>query len=330
MSKVLFIQTAFIGDAILASGLLEKWHAHYPDDEIHLLVRKGNESLFTHHPFLVDLLVWDKKKAKYAGLLGLWRIIRQRKYDKVFNLQRFGATGLLAGYSGAREIIGFKKNPFAFLFTESHPHHIGDGTHEVERNHSLIAKYTDGNAAKPMLYPGKADEETIKPYLNHKFICLAPTSVWFTKQLPAAKWIFFLREIPADYSVYLLGAPSDRHACDAIMHESGRADVHNLAGELNLLQSAALMKHATMVYANDSAPMHLASSVNAPTTALFCSTVPRFGFGPLSDVNHVIEAREGLPCKPCGLHGKKACPLNHFKCGNTISIQDMKAVLPDS
>ncbi len=327
MSKVLFIQTAFIGDAILASGLIEKWHSKYPTHEVHLLVRKGNESLFMHHPHLSDLLIWDKKQAKYSGLLGLLSIIRKRKYDKVFNLQRFGATGLLAGFSGAREIIGFKKNPFAFLFTEAHPHNIGDGTHEIERNHSLIAKYTEGRAAKPMLYPGKADEQAVKPYLEKRFICLAPTSVWFTKQLPAAKWIFFLREVPEAFTVYLLGAPSDRHACDEIMHQSGRADVHNLAGKLTLLQSAALMKHAAMVYANDSAPMHLASAVNAPTTAVFCSTVPRFGFGPLAEEHHIIEAQAGLTCKPCGLHGKSACPLKHFKCGNTISVQEMKAVL---
>jgi ADP-heptose:LPS heptosyltransferase len=43
------------------------------------------------------------------------------------------------------------------------------------------------------------------------------------------------------------------------------------------------MKDAAMNYVNDSAPMHFASAVNAPVTAVYCSTIPAFGFGPLSD-----------------------------------------------
>jgi len=43
MKKFLVIQTAFIGDVVLATGILEKLHHFYPDAEIDLLVRKGNE-----------------------------------------------------------------------------------------------------------------------------------------------------------------------------------------------------------------------------------------------------------------------------------------------
>jgi len=57
MPKILVIQTAFIGDAVLATGLLEKLHASFPDKQIDFLVRKGNESLFTKHPFLHELLI---------------------------------------------------------------------------------------------------------------------------------------------------------------------------------------------------------------------------------------------------------------------------------
>jgi heptosyltransferase-2 len=60
--------------------------------------------------------------------------------------------------------------------------------------------------------------------------------------------------------------------------------------------------------------------MNAPVTAYFCSTTPKFGFGPLSEDAEVIETEEKLSCKPCGLHGYKACPKGHFKCGETISV----------
>ncbi|MFB6306649.1 MAG: glycosyltransferase family 9 protein, partial [Flavobacteriales bacterium] len=58
--KILVIQTAFIGDAILATGVIEKLNESFPDAEIDILVRKGNESLFEKHPFLNRILIWQK------------------------------------------------------------------------------------------------------------------------------------------------------------------------------------------------------------------------------------------------------------------------------
>jgi heptosyltransferase-2 len=87
------------------------------------------------------------------------------------------------------------------------------------------------------------------------------------------------------------------------------------------------MKDATMNYVNDSAPMHLASAMNAPVTAIFCSTVPAFGFGPLSNKSVVIESKEKLTCRPCGLHGYRACPQKHFKCATTIESDALLASL---
>src|SRR5215467_2333249 len=117
MQRLLIIQTAFIGDVVLATSLIEKLHHHYPDAQIDFLVRKGNEGLLAGHPWLHELLVWDKREYKLRNLWKTIRIVRKRKYDKVINVQRFASTGLLTVFSGARETIGFDKNPLSFLFT---------------------------------------------------------------------------------------------------------------------------------------------------------------------------------------------------------------------
>ncbi|MFX8393269.1 hypothetical protein ABTL67_19395, partial [Acinetobacter baumannii] len=90
---ILIIQTAFIGDAVLATGLSEKLHAFFPNAQIDFLVRKGNESLFSNHPFLHKVLIWNKKQSKYKNLLQLLIQIRSNKYDTIINVQRFAATG---------------------------------------------------------------------------------------------------------------------------------------------------------------------------------------------------------------------------------------------
>ena len=116
--------------------------------------------------------------------------------------------------------------------------------------------------------------------------------------------------------MYLLGGPADAEACRRIAEAAGRGEV--LAGRLSLLGTAALMEGAAMNYVNDSAPLHIASAMNAPVTAIFCSTVPAFGFGPLRANGRILETTEKLDCRPCGLHGHRACPKGHFRCATGI------------
>lgn len=324
---ILIVQTAFIGDVILATGLIEKLHQHYPEAHIDFLLRKGNESLLKNHPKLREVHVWDKKGGKYKNLLRLVKKVRKRRYDLVVNVQRFANSGFLTAFSGAKETIGFDKNPFSWSFTKKVGHKIEEGTHEVARNHELIRTFTDNEPHKPTLYPSPEDFEKVASYTERPFVCMAPASVWFTKQYPKEKWIELVKTMPEEIKIYLLGAPGDKALCDEIIHASGSNNADNLCGQLNLLQSAALMKSAELSYVNDSAPMHLASSVNARTCAIFCSTIPGFGFGPLSDFAEVVEVSEELTCRPCGLHGKKACPEGHFKCGFDIDTQKLVAVL---
>lgn len=62
MQKFLIIQTAFIGDVVLATSLIEKLHYHFPKAEIDFLLRKGNESLLANHPFLNQVITGISKK----------------------------------------------------------------------------------------------------------------------------------------------------------------------------------------------------------------------------------------------------------------------------
>lgn len=330
MQKFLVIQTAFIGDAVLATALIEKLHNQFPGSAIDFMVREGNEGLLKNHPFLNELLVWKKKEGKYKNLLKLLKLVRHNKYDKVINVQRFAATGFLTVFSNAKETIGFDKNPWSLFYTRKIKHEIStqkNYLHEVDRNQKLIEHFTGSEAAKPRLYPAKEDYEKIKQYQQTSYLCLAPASVWFTKQFPKEKWISFINQLPVTYNIYLLGAPSDVVLAEEIKHKSNNPNVINLAGKLTFLQSAALQQSAVMNYVNDSAPMHFASAVNAPVTAIYCSTVPSFGFGPLSDNSSIVQTLEPLACKPCGLHGHKQCPLGHFKCALTIQNEQLLSVL---
>ncbi|MDX9696800.1 MAG: glycosyltransferase family 9 protein [Bacteroidales bacterium] len=323
MKRFLIIQTAFIGDVVLATPLIEKLHKFYPESQIDFLLRKGNEGLLVKHPFISNLLIWDKKKNKKKNLIQIIKQIRVNKYDYVINLQRFASTGIITACSGSKTKIGFNKNPISFLFTKKVKHEIGSGKHEVERNIELISEITDTSFCKPKLYPIDNDFQLTSQYKSQPYICIAPTSVWFTKQYPKEKWVELINQVDQVYQIYLIGGPDDANACNEIISLSKRNYLINLCGKLSFLQTSALLVDAKMNYVNDSAPMHMASAMNAPVTVIFCSTIPSFGFGPLSDNSRIIETTEKLDCRPCGLHGFKNCPKGHFNCALTIKTTDL-------
>jgi len=331
MQRVLIIQTAFIGDVVLASAMLESLHQAFPTAELDILLRKGNESLFKGHPYLHDTLVWNKQNHKYKHLWQILTQIRKNKYDAVINLQRYAATGFLTALSGAKEKIGFDKNPLSSLFTKVIQHQMGSssGLHEIERN-QLLLHWPDTKLCMPKLYPTKSDTQFVEQFKNGKYICIAPSSVWMTKQFPPEKWIAFLAQLPEDMLVYAMGGPGDYDLCQSILDQGNHRQSVNLAGKCNFLQSAALMKDALMNYVNDSAPMHFCSSVNAPVTAIYCSTIPNFGYGPLSTKSFIVQINRDLACRPCGLHGKNQCPELHFDCGYKIEIAQLMRCLPAS
>ena len=325
MAGVLLIQTAFIGDVILATPLIEALFSQNPNRPIDFLLRKGNEGLLNQHPKLRKVWIWEKKGNKYQNLRKLSKGIRKQSYDYVINLHRFSSSGFITVFSGAKVTIGFNKNPLSHFFSHRISHVMQSGIHEVDRNAALLAPILgkDQDQMRPKLYPSQQDYTKIEPYIHKPYVCIAPSSVWFTKAFPQHKWIALTERIPHLWKIFLLGGPGDKENCQNILSRSTHPGISNLAGELSLLQSAALMAKASMNYVNDSAPMHLASAMNAPTTAIFCSTDPKFGFGPLSDQSFIVQNLVPPSCKPCGLHGFDKCPKEHFNCAEKIPIEEI-------
>ena len=325
MKKILIIQTASIGDVILTTAIAEKIHAEKPNAAIDFLVKKGNETLFHHHPYIQKVLIRDKTLPKKKCFLQLLQQIYAEKYDLIVNVQRHSFTALLTLFGGAKETSGFKGNLWSIFYSHRSAHRIQPalGMHETERNQQLIQHLTGKTPGPVMLYPDNKAFAKVSEYKTIPYITIAPASLWFTKQFPKEKWSDLIRQIPETFTVYLLGGKNDNALCEDILTHSERKNCLTLAGKFSLLETAALMKHSVMNFVNDSAPLHLASAVNAPVTAIFCSTVPGFGFGPLSEKSFVVETKKSLPCRPCGLHGKKKCPKKHFDCAMTIKIEDL-------
>jgi heptosyltransferase-2 len=92
MQRVLFIQTAFIGDAILGTAAVRALHDQ--GFQVDVLVRKGNEIFYKGQPNVNQVWVWDKKK-KWKSWWTLLKGVRRVKYDKIYLAQRFFYHGVV-------------------------------------------------------------------------------------------------------------------------------------------------------------------------------------------------------------------------------------------
>ena len=331
----MFVQTAFIGDAILMTAMVEAWRNSHPQAEIHVCVRSGNEALFAGHPEVHRVWIWDKNGGvlkRYGKLLRLaWRI-RSLGLHAFFTPHRHASSAILARFSRATVRVGFSSNPLAsWVFTHVAKHEMDSGIHEVERNHLLIAPWTS-KVSSPKLYPKKEHRSRAESQLGAwggQTILMAPSSQWATKQWPREHWLGLIKSVQTslpDQQIALIGGPGDGVFLRDLAGEAGLTE-DRVVTSWELLESAALVEGAKALVTNDSGPLHIASAMNTPTLAIFCSTVPHYGFGPLAAASKVIEVDSVLDCRPCGLHGHQRCPLGHFACGWNVDVSRVAQAL---
>lgn len=241
---LLLLQPAFLGDVVLSTALIESWHRAFPQDPIRVWVRKGADSFFDDHPFVTEVLVWDRSgRGKYQRMLSLAFKARRRRPAMVVNLHRFSSMALVAKVIGAPENAGFEGVSSFGLKTKRVEHGIGDGRHETERNHTLIAGRVgpfDSARDRPRLHPSGAHRTAVRSWPAEAAI-LAPSSVWATKRWPESHWSELVDALhEEDRDVVMMGGPGDDRLLESIVIRCSRRPLV-MAGQLSLLGSASLM-----------------------------------------------------------------------------------------
>jgi heptosyltransferase-2 len=333
-SRILIIQTAFIGDVILCTPLIKVLRETFPDAFISFLLIPETENVSENNPHLNEVLVYDKREKRGLGsFLQIVTKVKQGKFDLAVIPHRSLRSSLLAYLSGIPERIGFDRAIGSSLFTRKVTYRAN--LHEVDRNLSLLSCFTPHPTdTSPELFPSTEDFSYARKLLSdsgiaegEKIVGVAPGSVWATKRWLPERFAevsdLLLKEAGA--KVVFLGSEEDRTLCERIA-DSMTEKPSTLAGKTSVLQSAAIVSLCKVILSNDSAPVHIASAMGTPVVAIFGSTIPEFGFAPYG-VDQVIIQKQ-LDCRPCGIHGRRQCPEKHFRCMQDISIEEvLEAVL---
>ena len=317
----LVVQTAFLGDVILSTGLLSALaERHGPVD---VVTTPAAAPLLETHPAVRAVVPYDKHGTD-RGIDGFFRLVRTLKgrgYVRVFVPHRSLRSAMLARLAGIPERIGFAGGPGSWSYTRRIPMPL-EG-HDAERQ---LALASGGQMARVSLGLTGEDREAAGRWLRERgipdgFVALAPGSIWGTKRWPGYTALATHIEGP----VVVIGGPGDAALAERVAEAApGRA--YSAAGELSLRATGALLERARVLVTNDSAPLHLAGAVGTPVVALFGPTVPSFGFGPRGPHDRIVQ-RDGLACRPCSRHGPQVCPLGHHRCMNEILVEEVRRVV---
>ena len=320
MNKILVVQTAFIGDAILTLPMIQKLKEILNDINIQVLCIPSTQEIFSASPYVDKVIAYDKK-GRDKSLLSLIKLIskiRSEKYSRIYSPHRSFRTSLIVKFSGVKLTFGFNSSSLKGVY--NYIIKYDSKKHEIQRNLDLIGYSYDSESwkIKPELnFSGIKAIPLEKIFVNYKsrskYIVVAPGSVWKTKRYPAEFYLSIIKYLVGrKYFVLLLGGEKDIALCNSLESEF-RENVKSVAGKFSLTESVLLLSNAEMLISNDSAPTHLGMCADIPVLTIYCSTVPDFGFYPYNAASSYISYND-LTCKPCGIHGHEKCPVGTFEC----------------
>ncbi|MDE2293603.1 MAG: hypothetical protein KGL53_16090 [Elusimicrobia bacterium] len=331
-ANVLLLQTSFLGDALLSLPLAKRLKEVLPGARLTVLARPDTADVFRSCPAVDAVMVDDKRGADSGpgGLLRAARRVREAGFDLALVAHRSLRSALLCRLAGVPRRIGFSSSAGAFLFDETVP--FPWGAPEAERNLALLLPLAPGLRSAPgdsLYLAGGPDGSgpAVRARLAAEgvgerdvLVGIHAGSVWPTKRWPAERFAALAGRLAREEGVkpVLIGGPGDKALAAAVAAGAG-APVLDWTGRTTLPELLALVPRLSLLVTNDSGPMHVAAAHGVPVLAFFGPTTKELGFFPYGEGHRVLEA--DLSCRPCGLHGAKACPEGHFLCMRLITVE---------
>ena len=310
MSKILIIRFSSIGDIVLTTPIIRCVKTQLDGAEVHLLVKKGFESVLENNPYIDKIHVFEN------NLHALLSNLYAERFQLVIDLQKNLKSQYLSFRLGVEGVTFDKLNIKKFLLT-TFKIDILPRIHIVDRYLAAIYKKGVINDGKGLDFIiSSKDRESISDLMPKRYNVLVLGATHFTKRMPFVKCqeIVTRSTIP----IVMIGGSDVVELGLRLLRATSNDKVIDLCGQLTLGQSAAVLEKANIVITGDTGMMHIAAALNKNIEVYWGNTTPIFGMYPYlpsettsTFTDHQVE---GLTCRPCSKLGSKSCPKGHFNC----------------
>lgn len=310
IQRILCIKLRGIGDVILSTVVFDNLLKEFPDAKIDYLTEPPSKAALEKLSFINEIILY-KKNETFAGLKTIAKIFFN-KYDLVLDFYSNPRTAMITYFSRAKYRAGFpyRGRTYAYnLFGPAERNKFHAAQLHLEYLKRIGIKVESSN-----LHFGLGEEDIFfaQEFFKNNFsekdfvIVLSPSGGWESKKCDATKFAEIADAVFEKYhpKFLILWGPGDYE--DAVVIKKGMRNVAILAPKTSIRQSAAMMKMAKLVIANDSGPMHISTAVGTPTLSIHGPTDPNLQ-GPFGAKHESIRLEE-LDCIGCNL---LKCPRKH-------------------
>lgn len=272
------------------------------------------------------IYVWTK-----TGLMDLWRLLpsvdgvvdsvpKRHNFDLGILLTNSFSSALRMYLAGVPERRGYSVNGRGFLLTQ--PIQLKDkgNLHQVEYFLGIIDNVDVEHT--PRIDVSVQLREEAMEFLStfgwdgktsiigvHATASYGPAKFWLPERFAE-----LMDRLVDRYNVQIL-LVGNEDVGEIVAGVKNSLGIINLVGKTDITMLAGVVGLCKLFIANDSGPMHLASSLGVPVVAIFGSTSPE-KTGPRG---RCIVIRKDLSCSPCF---RRRCPRD-LECMKLITVQDV-------
>jgi|SRR5579884_70569 len=325
---ILVIKLRYIGDVLLTTPVLHALRDRWPEARMTMLVNPGTEDVVRWNPDLTEVLTVPR--AGWGASMRFVHELRRRRFDLVIDLTDGDRAAFLAWWTGAPIRIGFNEERRwrGRLYTT-----VVDTPkqrHRIERDLETLRPL--GLAPKPVppiLRTAEDDERRAeevlraaavlgKPGRQPPLVMLHPGARYWFKAWPADRFAEVADRLIQTYGcrVIIGGGVQERVMADELVRRLG-VTVIDVAGRIDLLTFAAVLKRCALLICNDNGAMHMAAALGVPVVALFGPSDPA-EWGPRTD--HAIVLYKHLDCRAC-FH--PTCLRGEENCMRQITVDEV-------
>lgn len=304
------------------------------------IMRPNLAEVLAGTPWLDGALFYDPH-AKDRELRGwrFWRHLRAQRFDVVVLLPNSLRSGFWGWVSGARDRVGFVRDPRAIFLTRR--------LYPTRRRGRLLPTSTMDNYLELAYALGcpresprielatlPADRDladytwrTLGIELSHPVVVLNSGGAFGASKLwPTEYFGELARRIAAEwgYGVLVICGPKERELARGIVRFADHELVVSLAdprlGEgfpLPIGLSKECVRRGALVVTTDSGPRHFAAAFDVPVITLFGPTHIS-----LSETHYAkaVHLQRQVPCGPCM---RRRCPLGHHRCMRELGVDEV-------
>lgn len=290
-----------MGSIIQSTPLINTLRDRFPDAKIVFISSKENKAILDKITIVDEVLfvndsgIFQLITSSAKLIIKLWR----KRPDLYIDLE------IYSNYSSIITTLSMSTDRFGYYLNSSR-YRMGLYTHMMYFNTNApitevylqFARLLGCEKINSTPYYFETDNSILVEHQNYVIINPNASDLRVERRWPSDYFIKLIQEIRGNYpdlKVILVGGPSEKEYVATISSQFSDQMIIDLAGKTSLSGLIEYIRNAKFVITNDTGPMHIASSMNKKTIALF---------GPCSPQQYAVGENlypiyKNLYCSPC-------------------------------